>query len=132
MKTGIAIRIVFLISGAFGLLGAAIAETTNGKGLKAQEIMKVLKAELGKIEDCYESQLKQNPSLAGKVSVKYVVGSRGTVRSCGVEENSTKSKPLGTCICSEIIKWKFPKPRGGEDVTVNYPFTFSPDGKASD
>jgi len=95
-------------------------------GLTAQEIMAVIRANLNQIRHCYEQTLQRSPNAAGKMSVQFVVGTGGRVQSVSVTQSTISDSMMRGCVTGKIQRWAFPKPRGGQPVTVNYPFVFNP------
>jgi TonB family protein len=88
------------------------------------QISRVVAAHRGEVKGCYERELKRAPDLRGKVTVHFEIQATGKVAAVSVSSNTTGSEPLGTCTSEQVVKWVFPKPRGGGIVIVNYPFTF--------
>ncbi len=98
--------------------------------LDKELIRKVIRANMGQIRYCYEQQLQQNPNLAGKVAVRFMIGPDGRVQSAKVAESSTLNEPrLGECLTVRVRSWQFPSPKGGGNVVVTYPFVFKPSGE---
>lgn len=95
-------------------------------GLTAQEIMAVIRANLNQIRHCYEQLLQRSPSASGKMSVMFVINTGGRVQSVNVTQSSISDSVMRGCVTGKISRWAFPKPRGGQPVTVNYPFVFNP------
>lgn len=95
-------------------------------GLTSQEIMAVIRANLNQIRHCYEQLLQRSPNAAGKMAVQFVVGTAGRVQSVSVTDSSISDSMMRGCVTGKIQRWPFPKPRGGQPVTVNYPFVFNP------
>jgi TonB family protein len=91
-----------------------------------QDIVNVVRRRLGGIKHCYESRLKRNPELKGKVVVHFVVHSGGTVIESSVVENSTGDSELGACIASQVRAIRFPPAQGGGETSVTYPFILAP------
>ena len=86
-------------------------------------IDKVVRSKQSLIKYCYERELTKNPTLAGKITVKFTIGKDGSVSTAsGSGLNATADK----CIIDKFYQMKFPEPQGGGIVIVNYPFTFSP------
>jgi hypothetical protein len=54
------------------------------------------------------------------------IGNGGKVNSSLISENTTRNVALGQCIAKAAKKWVFPKPPGGGDIVVSYPFNLSP------
>ena len=66
--------------------------------------------------------LQKNAKLAGRVSMKFLIGPEGYVTSANIGNSSLNYQPSETCIRDHLKTWKFPKPQGGVTVKVNYPF----------
>jgi TonB family protein len=87
-------------------------------------LARYVKARLKAIQGCYERELKRNPSLKGKVLVRFSITPAGRAGSVSIEENSL-NEAVASCISSVIRGWVFPfKP--SDEVPVAYPFVFSP------
>jgi len=95
-------------------------------GLTAGEISSTIRQNLNQIRHCYERYLQRAPGKTGKVSVKFVINTGGRVASASVRKSNISDRSFRNCIPRRIKKWKFPRPRGGSSVTVNYPFIFNP------
>ncbi len=98
------------------------SETLVEGGLDRNEIAAVIERHLGEIRYCYEQGLQQSPKLAGRVSMKFFIGAEGYVTSANISNSSLRSKQVEGCITNRLKSWKFPNPRGGVVVKVNYPF----------
>lgn len=76
---------------------------------------------------CYERELKRNPSLKGKITIRFVILPTGRIGEVSVDENTMGDDNVAACIVSKVRMWSFPfKPE--EDVPVSFPFVFSPGG----
>lgn len=95
-------------------------------GLTQEEILAVIRSNLSQIRHCYERLLQRSPSSAGKIKVRFVVNRTGRVNSASTTQSDIGDGKMKSCLLGLIRTWNFPKPRGGEQVTVNYPFTFNP------
>ena len=95
-------------------------------GLTQQEILAVIRANLNQIRHCYEQLLQRSPSANGKVSVSFVVGTDGRVTTANVKDSTISDAMMQSCVTGRITRWKFPEPRGGQPVSVTYPFVFNP------
>ena len=100
--------------------------TVSGS-LPADVIRSVVKRHMGQIRYCYEHGLATNPSLAGKVTIHFVIAADGKVASA-TESDSTLGAPTVTaCIVSTFKAMVFPAPSGGI-VNATYPLTFATAG----
>ncbi len=105
------------------------AKQETGGGLSQKEVSAVIRKHLNEVRHCYETLLTEHPKAQGKLNAHFVVGKTGKVNVADVNDSTfdpPDSATIGACIQSKIMTWEFPKPRGGEDVTVNYPFVFNP------
>lgn len=94
--------------------------------LTKEEIEAVIKQNLAQIKACYERNLQGNRSLAGRVKTAFVIQPDGRVKSASIVSSDLGNTATEACITQAIRRWKFPLPRGGGVVNVNYPFVFAP------
>lgn len=103
-------------------LGGEEAEAIGG--LDKSLIAAVVQANIGQIKHCYERQLIVDPNIFGKVVAQWTINKEGTVSSTSVKNTTMKNSPVENCILAKIKSWSFPKPKGGGQVMVSYPFLF--------
>ena len=89
-------------------------------------IRRIVRAHINEVRHCYNIGLSKDPNFAGRVVVQFVIGGAGKVSKSAIESTTLKNPVVGQCMAKAVKRWKFPKPRGGEDVTVSYPFALSP------
>lgn len=99
-------------------------KTTVLGGLTADEVGRIIRRHWNAIKYCYEKELNKDPNLYGKVAVFFVIGPVGDVVEASVKETTMNSAAVEQCMVSQVRRWKFPSPRGGGVVQVNYPFIF--------
>ncbi len=92
--------------------------------LPPEVIQRIVRQNFGRFRLCYENALRTDPTLQGSVTVKFVIGTDGTV------SNVSGSGTLGDdsavqCIARSFGGLSFPSPEGGV-VNVTYPILFSP------
>jgi len=109
-----------------GSVSAPAGDSVLEGNLSREEIEAVVKANLAKIKACYERQLQAKRGMAGRVKTKFLISPEGRVTSSSVTSSELNDRPTENCIANEIRRWKFPLPRGGGEVNVNYPFDFRP------
>ncbi|MBI2606846.1 MAG: AgmX/PglI C-terminal domain-containing protein [Deltaproteobacteria bacterium] len=79
------------------------------------------------IKYCYEKEINaENPDLAGRVGIRFVIGASGTVSTAGVSGTTLKNANAERCIVDVIRRIQFPQVRGGGIAEVTYPFLFKP------
>ncbi len=86
----------------------------------------VIKRHMNQIRYCYQRELTKNPSLGGKIVVKFVIAKDGSVSSASTKSSTMGSPAVESCINGRFLRFQFPEPKGGGIVIVSYPFIFSP------
>ncbi len=95
------------------------------EGLTSDQVARVINSHLNEVKYCYESATLRNDSIGGRLMTKFAVGSSGNVQTAGVGASSTiGDRRLHECIVAHLKGWKFPKPKGGKTVAVQFPFDF--------
>ena len=110
-----------------GNVGLRAGGDIGGSGeFDAATVQRQIKARLKSITRCYESELRKNPALAGKVTVSFTIEQRGNVTGAKAVENTTGSPAVADCVTRTVARFRFnPGPSGGS-VTFRYPFVFQP------
>jgi hypothetical protein len=84
-----------------------------------------VRARMGLIKSCYETALKRNPTLKGRVVIRFTVLATGGVADVGTSQNTLATPDVAGCIMNAMRSWRTPfRPSG--PVTVEYPFLFTP------
>lgn len=91
-------------------------------GLDRAQIAEVIQRHLGQVRYCYEHGLQTAPNLSGRIAIKFSISPAGTVSAANISSSSLGSQSVEACVVSKLKSWKFPQPRGGVVVKVNYPF----------
>jgi hypothetical protein len=78
----------------------------------------------GRFRGCYETALRGNPSLQGRVSVSFSIGRDGSVGSASASGDLPDGGVM-SCVAKQFYGLSFPAPEGGI-VTVTYPIMFTP------
>jgi hypothetical protein len=107
--------------------GHAILVDENGDltataDVDKDSVRKVVKANVSKLQLCYEQALLANPGIEGKIVVTFTIGIEGAVGD--VSANGIHPD-VETCVAEKFRTFKFPKPSVNK-VEVQYPFTFRP------
>ncbi|MGC6515612.1 MAG: AgmX/PglI C-terminal domain-containing protein [Myxococcota bacterium] len=116
--------------GSFGEKGSGRISATTGDpivmgALDKSLIDAVIKRKMAQIRYCYQRELQKDPTLNGKIVIKFTIAKDGTVSKASVK-SSTVGKGVDSCVVSRFYKMQFPEPKGGGIVIVSYPFIFSP------
>lgn len=98
------------------------AVSVSGR-LPPEVIQRIVRGSRSTMRSCYEAGLASNPSLAGKVTVSFVIGRDGSVGSVSGGGDLPDASVI-SCITKVFYGMTFPKPEGGV-VKVTYPIAFS-------
>ena len=102
------------------------AATVSGR-LPPEVIQRIVRQNMARFRLCYETGLLNNPALAGRVNVRFVIGRDGTVSNVGQTGSDLPDPGVVSCVTRGFHRLSFPQPEGGI-VTVTYPIVFSPGG----
>lgn len=105
-------------------MGADVAQ-----GLTKDEVGRVIHSHLSEVRYCYESSMIRTPDIEGKLLVDFTIGASGRVISSAINKSTLPDPRLDDCILRRLVKWAFPKPKGGVNVSVTYPFIFKSLGR---
>ncbi len=101
------------------------APEVESSDVDREKLAAYVRSRKGAIQQCYEKELKRNPTLKGKVVVRFNITPAGRTSEIDIEENTLGNEAVASCIKTTIRGWVFPfKP--GSDVAVAYPFVFAP------
>ena len=87
-------------------------------------IQKVVRQHSGELRACYEKELNKIKGLNGRVVVVWLISPQGAVTKALVKESTIKNKNVENCVVNSIKFWRFPAPKGGGIVQIEYPFVF--------
>ncbi len=93
--------------------------------LDKEAILRVVRNNRAQLERCHSMVLQNNPSIQGRVKVKWVIqGDR--VVSAKVISNESGSKSLAQCLLSRLKNWRFPGAvTKGDAGEISFPFVFT-------
>jgi len=98
--------------------GGAVVET-----LSQSDIFETVKANIDAIKRCIADQKAKDPSLHGRITMRWTILTNGKVAKVEVMTDEFKNTPLATCLSALIKTWQFPKHKTQGDPVV-FPFTF--------
>lgn len=82
---------------------------------------KVVRKYRGNVQFCYETSLKSNPKLSGRVVVALTVAA-GVPKDVFIADNTTGDDALSDCIRKKVMRWDF---TGVEDGDAKVPFVLT-------
>jgi len=87
-------------------------------------IQRIVRNNYGRFRACYESALRSNPNLQGRVAVSFLIGRDGTVKTASGGGDIPDSGVV-SCVTQAFYGLSFPAPEGGT-VRVTYPIVLTP------
>ncbi len=116
-----------------GLLKDAITQPAKAGGLDVSKmpftpaaIKQVVASYQPQIQACYEEHLasKGSQKVEGVLKTKWVITGDGFVTSAAVDkaQSSLKDARLHACVTAVLSTMVFPKPPGGGDQPIEFPF----------
>ena len=94
--------------------------------LDAFVVRRKIQEDLPKINRCYESVLRDEPYLSGKVKVRFAIEREGSVEAVQVLENTTGNSSVERCVTRVVGAIRFPSRREGKSLSFIFPFIFAP------
>jgi TonB family protein len=91
-------------------------------------IRRIIRRHMNEVKYCYEQELVRQPGLEGRVSVQFVIAPLGQVVSSIMQSSTMGNARVEKCVVDAVKRWEFPKPMGGGNVIVSYPFNFTSGG----
>lgn len=74
----------------------------------------------------YNSELRKNPTLGGKMVLRITIEPNGPVSACAVESSNMQSPEFSTQIVDRVKKFNFGAKDGVPTTTILYPIDFLP------
>ena len=100
--------------------------TVNGR-LPPEVIQRIVRQNFSRFKACYQDGLRTNPSLQGRVAVKFVISRDGSVGSPQDGGSDLPDPTVVQCVVRGFGSLVFPQPEGGT-VSVVYPLIFGTGG----
>ena len=101
--------------------------TTVVGSLPPEVVQRIVRQNFGRFKLCYEDGLKRKPSLAGAMTVSFVIANDGSVtpKSPSAKSTTLDDDAFLRCVERGFESLSFPQPEGGV-VKVTYTMSFSP------
>jgi hypothetical protein len=100
--------------------------TPSVSGRIAPEVIqRIVRQSFGRFRLCYENGLRSNPSLQGRVAIRFLIDRSGRVTSAANAGSDLPDNAVVSCVASAFAGMSFPEPENGI-VAVTYPISFSP------
>jgi hypothetical protein len=89
-------------------------------------VTSMVRRSLERFRLCYESALRKNPTLQGKVVARFEIDRTGAVKNAKDGGSDLPDKELVDCVVKGFNGLSFPEPATKDKVTVEVPLTFTP------
>lgn len=104
--------------------GVASAQSANlPERLSQSDIMQVVVANKPAIVKCVNEQKKKDPTLSGRLMMRWTIQTSGKTTSVQVTSDEFKKTYLASCMTGLVKGWSFPKHKK-PGAAVDFPFTF--------
>ncbi len=101
------------------------AAAVDGIGeLDSKEVNRIIGQKMAAVKGCYERALRRNPSLKGKLVIRFTISGSGKVTFAVAVENDLTPE-VAQCVVDAFKRFRFPEPEGGS-LTMESPFMFLP------
>ncbi|NOZ60665.1 MAG: TonB family protein [Calditrichaeota bacterium] len=86
---------------------ASVNSLSNAKLRRdAKSVVATIRSHLRSLQDCYKRELRQTPSLRGKVLARFTVDPRGAVVAAELISSSFNNSRLENCLLAKIRRWR--------------------------
>lgn len=93
--------------------------------LDAKTIKRVVSSNLPKLKGCYESELKRDPSLQGRINVSLTLTGEGTVSDVDLGKSNISGTKVESCMKKSLKRWRFPG-FNGDATAIEFPIILAP------
>lgn len=97
----------------------------KGKVRSAQEVIRVVQSHTRALQDCYKQELRYDPTINGKILVRFVIEPDGGVKEASIISSTLNSPRMEECILNRIKRWRNFPPCDPEIGDKSYRQSFS-------
>ena len=126
MNKHAAVMLILVISILSSFAGAeSLPVPVDQRGLSKEMTNFTIAKYRTEVRDCYDKVLKTDPKREGRIVIKFLIETNGSVKDAIINKDTIHSPSLNTCLLKSVNSWKFPKSLVVTHVE-NYPFYFRP------
>src|SRR5262249_60863076 len=111
--------------GRISAVGTQLPPQVEDGKVDAAAIAREIHSRRRAIAACYERALKTQPTLAGKLVLRFSLAAAGTVTAADIDDDSLHSSEVAGCIRATVLRWRFPALADGP-AELSFPFVFQP------
>lgn len=93
--------------------------------MPSEVVQRLVRRNAGRYRLCYEEGLQRNPSLQGRVTVRFVIGRDGSVQTAQSSSSDLPDYAVVQCAIAATRSIAFPQPTGGGIVVASVPIVMS-------
>jgi len=116
-----------IVGGNYNPTGPSMRQPKDfeaGGRLPKDVIQREVRLHSGQMRACYEDGLRTNPSLQGRVEVRFVIGRDGSITIAQDGNSDLPNPTVRACVVKQFYNLSFASPGG--TVQVTYPLVFVP------
>jgi hypothetical protein len=102
----------------------SIGETSVSGHIPPEVVQRIVRQNFGRFRSCYESGLRKNPNLTGRITTRFVIDRNGAVSLARNGGSDLPDSGVVACVVAAFYGLSFPSPENGV-VSVSYPIVFS-------
>jgi hypothetical protein len=111
-------------------LNGSLMNPTQGPvpvgGRTNSQVMEVVMAHLAQMRYEYNKRLRENPTIKGKLTIRFMIIGTGQVIKADVAQSQLQDDHFEHTITNQILTWVFPAmDKVNDTTTVVYPFVFN-------
>ena len=76
------------------------------KKRSAKDVIRVVRSHTRSLQDCYKQVLKNNPSLKGKIVVRFEIDQNGVVINSSLVSSTINNPRMENCILMRVKHWR--------------------------
>lgn len=78
----------------------------KGRTRTAQEVIRVVQSHTRALQDCYKQELRYDPTIKGRILVRFTIDPDGTVIGASIISSTLDSPRMEECILNRIKRWR--------------------------
>ncbi len=79
---------------------------TITKTRSTQDVLRIVQSHTRALQDCYKQELRYDPSISGKIVVRFILDSDGNVKDASIASSTLNSPRMEECILNRIKRWR--------------------------
>ncbi len=103
----------------------SLPANADADALEPSRIKATVQARMARFQGCYQREFMRNPSLKGRVVVRFIIEEDGSVSNARLRETTMNNTVVEQCLVDEVARLQFEKPQAGKVVPVSFPFNFT-------